>query len=137
MAKATETKETKEVQDPTLLKAFRCKACGHLHHAGHAGDNALPHACCVCGSGVVLGMDPADMHAILTDPDLSEEQKVERIETLARRSQGAKKYVPENWEVLAGCDDKTLAKYGLTRDQVTKHEAKTPADPAGGCRGIQ
>jgi len=32
--------------------AFRCRNCGHLHTADHAGDNDVPHACCVCGKGV-------------------------------------------------------------------------------------
>ena len=35
-----------------LLAAFRCRACGHLEHRGHAGQCAVPHACRVCGEGV-------------------------------------------------------------------------------------
>jgi predicted RNA-binding Zn-ribbon protein involved in translation (DUF1610 family) len=32
--------------------AFRCKACGHLVPAAHAGELAVPLACPVCGGGV-------------------------------------------------------------------------------------
>lgn len=31
----------------------RCKNCGRLETGDHAGINAIPHACRVCGSGVI------------------------------------------------------------------------------------
>jgi hypothetical protein len=71
--------------------AFRCRKCSHLEAAGHAGEEILPHACSVCGSGVTF--NPA----------------------------GIKKLQADNWEVLAEATPERLAELGLTLEGVEKH----------------
>ena len=83
------------------LVAFRCRHCGHLEHAGHAGDLAVPLACRVCRRGIKF------------DPDT-----------------GARSANPDNWEVLAACDDARLAELGLTRAEVVAHAGT--GGPKGG-----
>lgn len=81
--------------------AFRCYACGHLEHAGQAGESGCPHACSACGAGVEF--NPRT---------------------------GAKRVVTDNWEHLCMADDARLKELGLTRDQVEEHTpAKAPAPP--------
>jgi hypothetical protein len=80
------------------MLAFRCKTCGHLHHAEHAGENDRPHACCVCGAGVHFT----------------------RL--------GIKEYDPDNWEVLADATPERLEELGLEPKHVARHKGgKAPA----------
>jgi hypothetical protein len=71
--------------------AFRCLTCGHLEHAGHAGDFEKPHACSVCGEGVYFN------------------------------ARGIKFARPDNWEVLADCPPERLAEVGLSHEVVGRH----------------
>jgi hypothetical protein len=76
------------------MSAFRCKTCGHLHAAGHAGENDIPHACAVCGAGVSF------------------------------TPRGTKTFQPDNWEVLADATPERLAELGLVPEQVARHAGK-------------
>lgn len=67
-----------------MTPTFRCRACGHLDAADHAGECAHPHACRVCGAGV--SFDPKT---------------------------GAKKIDPENWEILADATPERLEELGV------------------------
>lgn len=73
-------------------KAFRCKKCGHLEPAEHAGDRSVPLACSVCNGGI-------------------------KFDT----STGAKSANSDNWEVLADSTDQRLRALGLTRTAVCRH----------------
>lgn len=77
---------------PFAPVAFRCKNCGRLHEAGHAGDADHPHACRVCGAGV--SFDPRT---------------------------GQKALDPENWEVLADAPPERLEELGLASQHVEQH----------------
>lgn len=83
--------------------AFRCKNCGFLHHAEHAGDNDCPHACRVCNSGVSF-----------------------------HPQTGIKTFHTENWEVLADVPSERLKDLGLTGGQIARHRGlgkPLPASP--------
>lgn len=71
--------------------AFRCKECGHLEDSGSAGENALPHACSVCGSGVKF--NPRT---------------------------GVKTADPDNWEILSDTTPEKLTEYGLKPEDVAE-----------------
>lgn len=74
--------------------AFRCRNCGRLHAAEHAGENPIPAACSVCGSGVSYHFDGTTAHW-LSDP--------------------------ANWEILADQTPKALAVHGLKPEDVERH----------------
>ena len=74
--------------------AFRCSACGHLEHPDHAGDQAVPIACRVCGAGQQWGQ------------------------------RGQWTHDPDNWEVLSHASGDRLAELGLTRGDVIEHQGK-------------
>jgi len=76
-------------------KAFRCKFCGYLEGADHAGERNLPLACRVCNGGVKF-----------------------------HPRTGQKSPDPDNWEVLADCTPERLAELGLTAGRVCRHEGK-------------
>lgn len=75
--------------------AFRCKNCGHLEHAGHAGERDVPLTCRVCRRGVKYNPDT-----------------------------GERTTHPDNWEVLAKATNARLAELGLKRAQVVAHDGK-------------
>lgn len=78
--------------------AFRCKNCGKIETADHAGENNVPAACRVCGHGI--SFDPRN---------------------------GQKKLEPANWEILADAAPERLAELGLAPDGVARHAGnKTP-----------
>lgn len=103
--------------------AFRCKNCGHLHHADHAGLNDLPHSCCVCGKGVETGFDPKAFAERLRKP-MTDQERLALAEELSNTVQ-KKQLDPNNWEVLATCDEPKLAKYGLKPHDVEAHSPKS------------
>jgi hypothetical protein len=124
--------------------AFRCRSCGRLEEAGHAGEHFHPHACRVCNAGVVFGTSPEECFAH-ADVQAHEGAKAhaagnDRLRDyhkggrLVKNPVGPitvyKLLVPENWEVLADCDDARLAELGLARGRVCEH---APA-PASGLR---
>ena len=71
--------------------AFRCKNCGHLESAEHAGENETPAACSVCGAGITFSV------------------------------RGIKNLMPENWEVLHLAETERLKQLGLHHETVTRH----------------
>jgi len=104
--------------------AFRCRNCGELEHAGHAAENSLPHACSVCGSGVVLHPKIQRLSQELADPKCTPARRVAiaaEMLALARAGDAEKQLVAENWEVLADATDARLKELGLSRGQVEKH----------------
>jgi hypothetical protein len=72
--------------------AFRCRTCGRLEAAGHAGDNQVPHACRVCCAGV----------------------------SFCPRT-GTRKLHLDNWEVLADCSTDRLTELEISPEQVERH----------------
>jgi hypothetical protein len=99
--------------------AFRCKVCGRLHEAGHAGDNELPHACQVCGAGVVFRH--AELAEELKKPGLTPERIVAIANEIGKCDPASKRLVPENWEVLADATPQRLQELGLTPEVVAQH----------------
>jgi hypothetical protein len=97
--------------------AFRCKSCGRLETSDHAAEGEVPHACRVCGAGVVFRH--AELAAMLTQegadiPALAAD--------IARCDPATKRLVPDNWEVLADAPPERLAELGLAPEQVASHE---------------
>lgn len=113
--------------------AFRCKTCGRLHAAEHAGENEIPHACCVCGSGVQYGPNFKDIATRLCDPALTPEQRTAIAqEVAAAQNNLVKTYQLDNWEVLADCTPEQLKEYGLSLEQVVRYiPAKTSSPDKG------
>lgn len=79
---------------------FRCKTCGHLHDATHAGVRKTPAACACCGAGVSYD------------------------------ARGNRTFAPEVWEVLADATPERLAELGLTPDDVVRHQPCHERDAA-------
>lgn len=59
-----------------MAHAFRCRTCGRLEPAEHAGENPIPAACSSCGKGVHYELGPGEVIPHWVSD-------------------------PENWEVLA------------------------------------
>ena len=108
--------------------AFRCKNCGRLHEADHAGENEHPHACCVCGAGVSYNDTVHILSEELADPTLTLERRMAIAQELSKAAMTTTKVIKkDNWEVLHLCDDRQLSNYGLTRDDVAEHKpCKSP-----------
>ncbi len=110
-----------------MAYAFRCKNCGHLEPAAHAGECALPHACSVCGAGVTFGPEKKKVEELLQG--FADKTPAETAEALMKlMANPDKKAQPDNWEVLHDAQDARLTELGLTRADVVKH---TPAPPSG------
>lgn len=75
-----------------MAHAFRCHTCGHLHTAEHAGEETIPAACSVCGSGVKFCPKT-----------------------------GVKSKCEDNWEVLADAEPERLEELGLAPEHICKH----------------
>ena len=85
------------------MKAFRCRNCGRLEEAEHAGENLHPHACSVCGCGVSFDSRT-----------------------------GIKNFDASNWEVLADASPSRLTELGLTVEDVIRHVPPILTDPSAG-----
>lgn len=118
-------------------KAFRCKKCGHLVHAEHAGENLLPHSCPVCKAGVSQPIDQAskgrhdEIMAKLVKidtPQLEREKLVAELVNLPRE----KVYHPDNWEVLSECKPERLKELGLEPEHVCAHKPAKITKPKQG-----
>lgn len=92
-------------------RAFRCKSCGHLSQAEHAGENDVPHACRVCGKGVT--------HT--GDKNIAEAAKALGKIVLEPMPNYYKIVDNDNWEVLADCTPERLKELGIEPEHVTKH----------------
>jgi hypothetical protein len=106
------------------MHAFRCRQCGHLHHAGAAGESKTPHACAACGAGVTFAPRSKVLMQELCKPDLPEAKRIElvaELERLSRPGADPKRLDPDNWEVLAECPHERLAELGLEPHHVEKH----------------
>jgi hypothetical protein len=97
--------------------AFRCKSCGRLHTSDYAAEGETPHACAVCGKGVVFRH--VELAAKLTEPGADIPALAAEI---AKCDPATKRLVPENWEVLADAPPERLAELGLTPEHVEAHE---------------
>lgn len=80
--------------------AFRCKTCGRLEEAHHAGEQTSPSSCRVCGNGGHRSGPPSlpgkpEHRPYVTDPS--------------------------NWEILADATPERLAELGLSKDKVVAH----------------
>lgn len=102
--------------------AFRCKTCGHLEHAGHAGENAVPHACSVCGAGISYGPEKQKMEHIISEAGKGR-NPAELMEELRRLLANPNKAAdPDNWEVLADAPPERLKELGLGDVRIIRHE---------------
>lgn len=114
--------------------AFRCKTCGRLEHAEHAGENLLPHACSVCGSGVKHAPAVEAIAEELGKPDLTAERRLQlaaELSSIAKAGPGAKTYDSDNWEVLADATPERLTELGIPHNKVTKHKPEVITVPNG------
>ncbi len=116
-------------------KAFRCRNCGYLESAEHAGESAVPHSCRVCHRGVVFArnVEEAVQHEHCKPHLDALAKSVLRGDFAKHHLQGGRhiplpagmpvsKYlIHECWEVLADCDDDRLAELGLSRADVVRH----------------
>lgn len=82
------------------IAAFRCRNCGHLEDSGHAGENMVPHACSVCGAGVILKPRLTQLSAELGNPACSEERRIAIAKELTTLGNEPKQLDPSNWEVI-------------------------------------
>lgn len=113
-----------------VLHAFRCKSCGRLHHAEHAGDNEVPHSCTVCGSGVTWNAPAVKIAQSIANPDLTDAQRKQMASDLERALKNQEKgYDPSNWEVLHDATDERLAELGINRAHVVRHVPTSPSQP--------
>lgn len=113
--------------------AFRCKTCGHLESAEHAGENDVPHACSQCGAGVLHNPRLVELSQELASPETTKERRnaiALEIPRVATSGAGEKRVDPDNWEVLADATKKRLKELGIADTGVTKHTAKTGLKPA-------
>lgn len=102
-----------------MTYGFRCKACGHLHAAEHAGECELPHGCVVCGGGVVF--HHSELAKQLTREGITSAEIADLATQIAKCDPASKRLVPENWEVLADCDESRLTELGLEPKHVCRH----------------
>lgn len=106
---------------PENRVAFRCKNCGRLHEAGHAGELPHPAACQVCGCGVVFRhKELAEMlEQSLQEGDTNTCKSL--VKQIQNCDPAAKRLLPENWEILSEVSGERLQELGLTAERVTKH----------------
>lgn len=99
--------------------SFRCKTCGRLATSDDAASAPHPHACCVCGSGVVF------KHHDLLDELIKQAHGSQRfselVQELRQCDPATKRLVADNWEVLADCTPERLKELDLTPERVKHH----------------
>ncbi len=120
------------------MYAFRCKNCGYLESAAHAGESPIPHACRVCKMGVVFAATAEDVlkHEHCR-PHAEALKKCHAAGDLHKHHLQGGRHVPlpagipaskylihENWEVLADADDARLTELNLSRNDVVRHTPK-------------
>lgn len=100
--------------------AFRCRACGNLQSAEHAGRSSVPHACSSCGSGVGFGPDNQKLEEIIAANSGGRSgDLVAALRTALANP--VKNLHADNWEVLAEATADRLDELGLTEEQVERH----------------
>lgn len=105
-------------------RAFRCRQCGHLVAAEHAGEHTVPHACPVCRGGISFDADDAAARDALVKDMVSAVAAGNPVDEFVQRLQNMslkKVFNPDNWEVLSDATPERLAELGLTQDQVEPH----------------
>lgn len=112
----------------TTQFAFRCKQCGRLHTSDHAAEAPHPHACSVCGGGVIFKhQELADeLDAALEAGD--KDRAKELVAQIRGCDPAAKKLLPDNWEVLADAEPERLKELGLEPEHAVKHAAWSKED---------
>lgn len=92
--------------DPPAGYAFRCRNCNSLEEGAAAGDNAVPHACRICGAGV---------HWEIVD------------------GKPVLRFDPDNWVVLADLPTHELSKvlkyHALGEDEIVRYTPGATSDP--------
>lgn len=108
-------------------RAFRCRNCGYLSHAAHAGEREFPLACPVCKCGVVPAMsighlqkDRPQLFEGLTEADLRPVKDGGRTMPLPFNMVAFADH--SNWEVLADAAPERLEELGLKPHHVCAHE---------------
>lgn len=112
---------------PETPVAFRCRNCGRLETADHAGESAVPFACRNCGAGVTLNPRTKALAQELADPNLPTERRVaiaNELTRLAQTGDNDKLLHPDNWEVLADATPERLGELGIHQNRVTKHTGR-------------
>lgn len=111
------------------MSAFRCKTCGYICQAEHAGENDVPHACQVCGGGITHSPTVEKLAAELARPDISTERRIAIAAELsiAARGQEVKTWQPDNWEILAEATPERLKELGVKA--AVKHSPKVRTVP--------
>lgn len=107
-----------------MAHAFRCKSCGRIESADAAGECQHPHACSVCGAGVILNPKTKALAGELADPNTTVERRVAiaaELLQLANTGDNTKLIHADNWEHLCDATDERLAELGLSRSDVVKH----------------
>jgi hypothetical protein len=115
----TDEERAKTAFERHQKKAWRCKQCGFLEVSDAAAEAEHPHACRVCGGGVVF-----DMHAIaakLLTPGITPKETAEIVQAMLKTSPASKTIHKDNWEVLADATPTRLKELGLEAGQVERH----------------
>lgn len=111
------------------IASFRCKACGHLEDSGAAGENAVPHACSVCGAGVIERPRLKALMDEMANPETTPERRQAIAKESIRMGAETKQLDPSNWEVLVECSEKRLRELGLSKKDICKHEPTVKTEP--------
>jgi DNA-directed RNA polymerase subunit RPC12/RpoP len=116
---------------PYTPVAFRCKNCGRLHEAEHAGENDRPYACRVCGAGVIFQHAELtrQLKESLTNKDAPAGEALNIADQIARTPPGMKTLDPDNWEVLAEATPERLQELGLAPQHITQHAPRQKPAP--------
>jgi hypothetical protein len=112
--------------EPNMKKAFRCKTCGFLTHANHAGEQAVPYACQVCHAGVEFNAQDVEVRDAIKDKLIIAARAGDSaaMNGLIRQLHNIplkKTFNPDNWEVLADAKPERLKQIGLSTSDVERH----------------
>lgn len=115
-----DTHQAEEQPNFHVPRAFRCKKCGHLEAAEHAGDMAVPLSCSCCGAGVVFRV--RELAEEMKAPGVTAERLQELAALIAKCAPSEKRFDPDNWEVLADAASERLAELGLKHCDICSHD---------------
>lgn len=113
--------------------SFRCKNCGHLEGGDAAAESTHPHACRVCGRGIIFAMTPEDAlkheHAQshkealakIAPNHLTDENNYPIGGRVCKLPFGVKFVMYENWETLWDAKPERLKELGLTLEEIKEH----------------
>jgi hypothetical protein len=113
-----------------MLYAFRCKNCGRLHTSDDAAEAEHPHACTVCGGGVVFNEKIQQLSRELADPKLTLERRLAIATEIAAAAKAVTKTIqPDNWDILHTMNPEQLKLHGLEPHHVEKHTPWPASQP--------